>query len=77
MGRRGKLTCPDLPPSTRCDSCGHRNDEHNYRHPFVTSMPRMDPQDRIAALESERDAAESVAAVYDQSLQDIRTALGL
>ena len=41
------------PPDTRCEKCGHRYDEHHYRHPFVTSVQPVDPWARIAELEAE------------------------
>jgi hypothetical protein len=41
------------PPDTRCEKCGHRYDEHNYRHPFVTSVQPVDTWARIAELEAE------------------------
>lgn len=50
MGRH-KLTVPGLPPAAICETCGERNDSHNFRHPFKSSVERIDPWERIAELE--------------------------
>lgn len=52
----------NIPPDVRCAKCGHRRDEHNYRHRFVApdGVERRDcwqrlteAQERIADLEQQ------------------------
>jgi len=58
----------------KCAKCGHPRSNHPYRHPFVgpTRDDTMaDQQDRLTALEAERDALrEQLATARSDALEE-------